>query len=159
MGRLPTGDRKYEISKMWDVHHEIVRLAACGAKEVDIAAILNVTPAMVSYTLNSAIVKRQLALVRAARDVDSIDIAKRIHEIALVAVEKLALHVDSPDDKVSLAACRDILDRDGHGAVKRMQVDSRALVLTAEDIADIKKRAQDLAAENGMLIEATAAEA
>lgn len=156
MGRIPTGDRKYEISRMWDTHHEIVRLASCGAKEVDIAAILGVTPTMVSYTLNSSIVKRQLQLLRAARDLDSVDIAKRIHEIALVAVEKLAGIVEnSVDEKVTLAACRDILDRDGFGAVKKMQVDSRSLVLTADDINEIKQRAKDLARENNMLEEKT----
>lgn len=153
MGRLPHGDRRYQISHMWDTHHEIVRLAACGAKEVDIASILGVTPQMVSYTLNSAIVKRQLSLLRAARDVESIDVAKRIQEIALTAVEKMAQLVESPDEKVALPACRDILDRAGHGAVKKMQVDSRSMVFTPEDLIEIKARARELAQENNMLVE------
>lgn len=156
MGRHPLGDRSYQISKMWDVHHEIVRLASCGAKQVDIAAILNVTPEMVSYTLNSSIVKRQLELLRSARDVESMDVAKRIQEIALVAVEKMAELVEQEDNKaVQLSASRDILDRAGHGAVKKMQVDGRMMHFTPEDLAEIKARAKELARENDMLEEHT----
>lgn len=156
MGRHPSGDRQYEISRMWEVHHEIVRLASCGAKQVDIAAILNVTPEMVSYTLNSSIVKRQLDLLRAARDVESIDIAKRIQEIALVAVEKMAELVGQDENKaVQLSASKDILDRAGHGAIKKMQVDGRLMHFTPDDLEEIKARAKELARENKMLDEQT----
>lgn len=156
MGRHPLGDRSYQISKMWDVHHEIVRLASCGAKQVDIAAILNVTPEMVSYTLNSSIVKRQLELLRSARDVESMDVAKRIQEIALVAVEKMATLVEQDENRaVQLSASKDILDRAGHGAVKKMQLDGRLMHFTPDDLEQIKARAQELARENKMLDENT----
>ena len=60
--RLPQTHRKYQVEQMWDIHHEVVRLALIGMKSVDIADHLGITPVMVSYTLRSPIVQ-ELSLI------------------------------------------------------------------------------------------------
>ena len=66
MGRhqLENTHRKYQVTQMWDVHHEIVRLALLGMKHIEIASTLGVNPVTVSYTLRSPIVHRQLEQMR-----------------------------------------------------------------------------------------------
>lgn len=144
MGRLPTGNRQYQISRVWDAHQEIMRLAVTGMKSVDIAQILGVSPAMVSYTLNSAIVQRQLDIMRAARDVDAIQVSKRIHELAPEAVEALGDLLDSEVPQIRLGAAKDVLDRAGHAAVKTLRTENLHAHFTKEEIDDIKKRAMEI---------------
>lgn len=141
MARPPTGERNYQISHMWDVHHEIVRLLVMGAKSKDIAKQLNVSDAMVSYTANSAIVQRQIAVMRGARDADAVTISKKIQELAPKAVEVLDKLLDSQQENIQLKSAVDVLDRAGHGAVKK----EMSLVghLTKEDIDEIKARAKE----------------
>ena len=115
MGRLPTGNRQYQIERMWDAHHEIVRLLLIGMKQVDIARTLGVSEVMVSYTANSAIVRRQLDQMRAARDADAIDISKRIKALLPKAVEVLEQTMEEGViPQLRLAAAKDVLDRGGH---------------------------------------------
>ena len=147
MGRPATGERKYSIQHMWDVHHEIVRLLVTGMKHVEIAATLGVTEVMVSYTANSPIVKRQLELLRAARDLDSVDVARKIQEIALDAVEMMEKHVKSTTESISLKAAQDILDRAGFAPVKKISTENVHAHLTREDIEEIKKRARQYTTE------------
>lgn len=142
MGRMPTGDKVYAIQNMWSVHHEIVRLAIMGFKQIDIANQLNISERMVSYTMNSPIVKRQLDIMRAARDINAVDIARQIKELAPIAVKKMQELMESEVDSVSLRASKDILDRAGFGAVKKEL--SLSGHLTKEDIEDIKNRAKEV---------------
>ena len=144
MGRLPTGNRQYQISRVWDVHQEIMRLAVTGMKSVDIAQMLGISPAMVSYTLNSAIVQRQLDIMRAARDVDAIQVSKRIHELAPEAVEALGDLLNSEVPQIRLGAAKDVLDRAGHAAVKTLRTENLHAHFTKEEIDDIKKRAMEI---------------
>ena len=74
MGHPPSGHRKYQISHTWEIHNEIIRLTAVGMRQVDIAAQLGVTAAMVSYTLNSDIARARLAELRGMRDAEAVDV-------------------------------------------------------------------------------------
>lgn len=142
MGRLPTGQRNYEIEKMWSVHHEIARLALIGWKSVDIARHLSVTPEMVSYTLNSSVVKRQLDVMQGARDVDAVDISKKIAALQERAVDALDNLLDSEVQSIKLRTAQDLLDRGGYGAVKK--IEAVHAYLSKDDIQDIKNRARDI---------------
>lgn len=145
MGKLPDVERKYQIQEMWSVHHEITRLLLIGMKEVDIARQLSVTPAMVSYTKNSAVVKRQLALLQGARDLDAVDISQRIKELLPKAVDKLEELLDnSQNESIQYKVAADVLDRGGHGAVKMFQGQVAHAVLTKQDIDEIKQRAKEI---------------
>lgn len=144
MGRIPSKDRKYNIQKLWDVHHEILRLTLLGLKSVDIATMLGVTPAMVSYTQNSTIAKRQLAVMRGARDANAVDVAKTIQELQPAAVQKLSELMESETEAISLKAAMTLLDRGGNAPVQRVQADHRHLSFTLDEINDIKNRARQV---------------
>jgi predicted transcriptional regulator len=149
MGRPPEGNRKYQITEMHEVHHEITRLILLGAmKDIDIAAHLGVTPAMVSYTRNSAICKRQLELMAAVRDIDAIDIAKDIRNLLPMAVRVLESTLRSQNQALALKAAAEVLDRGGHAVVRTIRGDVTHH-FTSEEISDIKKRARDI----GLLVD------
>lgn len=154
MGRPTSGDRKYTVENIWDVHREVMRLAVTGMKSVDIAAALGVTEAMVSYTINSPICKRQLDNMRAARDIDAVSVAKRIQEIAPRAVEVLEGLLEDGNDAIKLRAATDVLDRAGHAAVRTLRTESLSLHLNKDDIDDIKARARSI----GLCVDTTDAD-
>ena len=152
MGRhvLENTHRKYNVTQMWSVHHEIVRLALMGMKYIDIASHLGISPVTVSYTLNSPIVKRQLEQMKAVRDLGAIDIAKKIAELAPAAVAVLEKLLDDPLPNVALKAAESILDRAGYSAVQRIKQDININHFTPDEITDIKKRAKDI----GLMVDA-----
>ncbi len=129
---------------MWDAHREILRLAVTGMQHVDIAATLGVTPAMVSYTMNSPIAMREMENLRAARDLDAVDVAKRIQEVAPIALQTLETLLCNGNDPIKFKAATDILDRAGHAAVRTLRTESLSVHLTKDDIEDIKNRAKEI---------------
>lgn len=148
-GRVPTnGNRKYQIQNIWDIHHEIMRPALVGYKNVDIASTLGVTPEMVSYTLNSELVRRQMAVMRGARDADAVDAAQRIRDMVPRVLDRYNELLENPDlqDKVLLDLGKDILDRAGYAAQRAVKVDVTQH-LSIEDINKIK----EVARENGYI--------
>ncbi len=136
--------KSFAVTEMWNTHREIARLAATGMKGADIARTLNVTPVMVSYTLKSPIVKRQLDQMHAARDMDAVDVSKRIHEIAPRALERLEELLESETESIAFRAATDVLDRAGHAAVKTLRTESLAVHLNKEDLDEIKERAKSI---------------
>jgi predicted transcriptional regulator len=143
MGRPATGDRKYEVTHIWDIHKEIMRLLVCGMKQVDIATHLGITAAMVSYTANSAIAKRQMELMHAAADMDAVAVQKRIQEIAPVALDQLEHLLMEGNEATRFKTATDILDRAGHGAVKTLRMEHSG-ALNKADIEEIKARAKEI---------------
>jgi len=129
---------------MWELHHEVCRLALIGMKQIDIANHLGVSPVMVSYTLRSPIVRRQLDQLKAVRDIEAIDISKEIQELAPRAVKVLEelMNGDLPNLKYKAAA--DVLDRAGFAAVHTLRTENIHAHFTADEIADIKKRAKEV---------------
>ena len=85
--------KTFEVSEMWEMHHEIVRLLVLGMKNVEICKVLGVSQPMVSYVRNSKVVKDQLAIMRAARDADTIDVARDIREKAPKALALSLIHI------------------------------------------------------------------
>jgi len=143
--RVDSDERKtFTVENVWDSHQEIMRLAVTGMKQVDIAEQLGVTEAMVSYTLNSPVVKRQLSIMRAARDVDAIDVAKRIQEIAPKALEVLEELLEEGNQAIKFRSATDILDRAGHAAVKTVRTQNLSVHLTREDLDEVKQRAREI---------------
>ena len=145
MGRLPSGNRKYNIQRVQHNHREIMRLSLQGLKPVDIATHLGLSSATIHYTLNSPLVRRRMEELQAVRDVNAIDVSKRIREIAEDAVEVLG---DIVADKTESPALRartsiDILDRAGFGAVKKIATGQLDSYLSKDDIEDIKRAANE----------------
>ena len=142
--RLPETHKSYQIEQMWELHHEVCRLALIGMKQVDIANHLSVSPVMVSYTLRSPIVQRQLNQLKAVRDLDAIDVSKEIQELAPRAVKVLEELMDNELPNIKLKAATDILDRAGHAAVRTLRTENIHAHFTADEITDIKKRAREV---------------
>lgn len=152
--RLEDTHRRYQVEQMWEVHHEITRLALMGMKQIDIATHLGISPVTVSYTLRSPIVARQLEQMSAVRDLGAIDIAKQIAALAPRAVEVLDKLLDDSIPNISLKAAESILDRAGYAAVQRIKQDITVSHFSSTEIAEIKSRARDV----GLLLEAEYAE-
>lgn len=147
----PNERKTFTVENIWDRHQEIMRLAITGMKQCDIARELGVTEVMVSYTLNSPVVQRQMNVMRAARDLDAVDVAKRIQEIAPKALRKLEALIDTANDNISSRVAMDILDRAGHAAVKTLRTESLSVHLNREDLDEIKQRAKEI----GLCIDVT----
>jgi len=155
MPRVPTGRRKYNITHMWQHHHEIIRLVLMGHKPAEIAEALNITPQTVSNTVNSPLGQAKLRLMRAERDQSSVNVAAVIQDLQgdALSVVKEFVSPDgkNKDDKLRLRAAFDLLDRGGHGAPKVIRAEHMHAHLTADDIKEIKERAA--AARNaGMVV-------
>ena len=144
MGRLPTGNRKYNIQGMWDIHHEILRLLLIGMKPIEVAKTLNISPVTVSYTANSPIAKRRLDVMRGARDADALDVSQQIKNLCPAAVRVLEDSLSSDLEANRLKASLAILDRAGHAPVQRIKAEHTHNHFSVEEINDIKQRARDL---------------
>jgi len=146
MGRIPSPEgRKYQIQHCWDIHHEICRLALLGMKHVEIAKTLGITPATVGNTLGSELVKKQMMILRGARDASSVDVAKKIQEMLPEALEVLEtiLKNENASPSVRTNIAQDLLDRGGHGAPKVIETRGFMAHLSGEDIERIKQRAKE----------------
>lgn len=144
-GRVPTnGSRKYQVKAIWNQHHEIMRLSLCGWKQADIARHLGVSEAMVTYTLNSEIVRKQMAIMRGARDAEALDVAIEIKRLAPLALKRLeeVLSDETAQARLRVEVAKDLLDRAGYAPVKQIEGKMLNMHLTAEDIEDIKNRAK-----------------
>lgn len=153
MGRNPYKERKYQIERMWEVHQEICRRVLLGQKNTEIAEDLNVTPQMVSYTRNSALVREKLDAMNAAADANTVDIAQRIKDLAPKALEVMSTLMDSEDtpSAVRIRTAMDLLDRAGHSAVKKIQTDTTTHI-TVEQLENLKRRGREL----GLIVDITA---
>ncbi len=142
--RLPETHKPYQIEQMWELHHEVCRLALIGMKQIDIANHLGVSPVMVSYTLRSPIVQRQLSQLKAVRDLEAIDVSKEIQDLAPRAVKVLEELMENELPNIKLKAATDVLDRAGHAAVRTLRTENIHAHFTADEISDIKKRAREV---------------
>lgn len=149
---LPAENRRFEIKEMWERHHQICRLAVMGLKGKQIAETLGLSEQTVSNTLNSQIVKRHLHILRDAADLAAVDVAAEIKALAPLAARRLReiMENDATETKLQASVSQDMLDRAGHGAIKKVQSENLHAHLTLDEIEEIKRRARQLAQENGV---------
>lgn len=134
--------RHWVVSEMWDLHHEITRLLSLGFKNTQIAQRLGISHVMVSNVKNSPVVQDQLAILRGVRDAESIDVAMEIRDFAPTCLTLLKSIVNGEVEAstpLKAHTARDLLDRGGFPAIKR--IESVSTQLTSKDIEDIKNRA------------------
>lgn len=147
--------KTWQVSKVWDLHHQIIQRIFLGQKNTVIAKELGCTEVQVSNVRNSEIVQAQLAEMRAKSYENTIDIRKQINELAPKAVEVLEtlLENSSTPANVKLNAARDVLDRGGHAAPQ--QVTHLHGHFSADDLEAIKQRAARLAENDSSIIDVT----
>jgi hypothetical protein len=148
---VPHSDRRtFEVSKMWETHHEIARLVLLGLKNTEIAERMGISEAMVSYTRNSQVVKDKMELMQGARDKECLDIMQQIKEKVPEALKVLdqimngdaASLGQTPSLNLRARTAENWMDRAGYPAQKpgmNMHLHGH---FTAQDIEEIKKRAK-----------------
>ena len=147
--------RTFEVNEMWELHHEIVRMLTLGHNNAFIARALGVSPQMVSYTRNSKVVQNQLAIMRGARDAETLDISKRIRENAPKALELLEHIIEDHGETYSMAlaakTAESMLDRGGYAAPKKFE--GLVAHFTKEEIEQLKSEAVDEGLKSGTVVD------
>ena len=152
MPRLPSANRKYEPKHLWGVHKEVLRRLAIGQRPKDVARDLGVSKAMVSYTANSKLGRRETALLEAAATAETANIMKRIRSMshkALDVMEEIMLNGQKDSDRGKMAI--EILHMAGFSPVKRYQE-----VPSDDVLEEIKRRARELTRSDGATLAVTA---
>ena len=143
----------WQVSSLWDLHHQIVRRIFLGQKNTEIAKALNCTKEHVSTVRNSDIVKTELAKMHQTATNNAVDIAKQISEQApkaLKVLEKL-MNDETVNPATRARIAMDQLDRSGNAAPKQTNI--LHAHLTSADIQELKKRALQLGTDNGVVVE------
>lgn len=159
--RVPGAPKKcYVVKEMWDMHHEIARRVVLGQKNTAIANALGVSITLVSNVKNSPVVMEKIDLLRGTRDIETVDIAKQIQDIAPAALDLLKEIISSGkvDEEVIPGRLRahhaeKMLDRAGFGAPRIIQGKVLHGHFTSDDIKEIKERAHTLGIANGTVVE------
>jgi predicted transcriptional regulator len=150
--------KSFRLNEMRSVHHEIVRFALWGYKQVEIAKLVGVTPQVVSYTLNSQVVKAKLGMMHERRDADAINVTHRIRELAPEALELIEQAVRGDlGDQVTitqrLKEANTILDRAGFSPQRQVSIEhTKGSHYSPEEIEELKQLAKD----SGMVVDVEA---
>jgi len=157
--RVAPEERKtYDIKGMWQRHHEIVRLAARGFKQTEIAEILNITPQTVSNTLNSQLGQEKLSEIRLESD----DEAKKVSEkIRILTSEALKVYNEIFANESGEATLRDrkdaadtvLLELSGLRAPTKIQSHSVTTTLTLDELEGFKQRGIAALREAGKIVD------
>jgi hypothetical protein len=136
--------KKWTVSKIWDVHQEVVRRLVLGQKNTEIAKALDISEVQVSNIRNSPVIQDKLAIMQASRDAATVDIARQIQEFAPIALKKLMDIIDGTEKNASIPliakTAESWLDRAGHGPVKKFE--GAVAHFSREDIEEIKRRSR-----------------
>lgn len=159
--RVPEdGERKtYEIKGLWQRNQEIVRLAAEGYKQVEIAEILGICPQTVSNTLNSELGMRKLSELRMDKDRET---KKLVEKVKVLTNKALNVYNEIFDNEVGEASLKDrkeaakdvVMELSGLRSPIRVHSAHVGLKLTAEELKAFKERGLQAARESGMIIDA-----
>lgn len=160
--KTPPGQKKrgFQVAEMWESHHEIARRIILGEKNVDIARIMNISEQQVSNVRNSPVVMDKLAIMSAARDAATVDLAKEILELAPIAIRRVKEALEKGTVKGKELSAAGIL-KEANGIIDReigkptQTINTRNLhgYVTPESLVDIKEQARKLAASSGQLAE------
>lgn len=148
--------RTYEPKQLNPLHHEILRRALLGDSHKDIATALDCTVATVSNAVNSGLGRDKLQTMTAVADINSVELAQQIRETApkALAIIQEILDSDTANYATKFRAATDILDRAGHGAVKKVDIRKSATELSIEELERLKYDAIDRMRKTGMCIDA-----
>ncbi len=151
---LPSnGSSVYELKKLREIHHLILRLYAAGLQQNEIADQLNVHKQMVNYTVNCELGQQKLRVLRGEADMSIIDVLEQYNELAPLAVETLEGIMLSPAEKATdrIRAAENILGGAGYG--KRERIDVHHHGVTDDEIAEAKKRALEKGRGAGLVVD------
>lgn len=87
--RVPDNQKRYQLSQLYDTHHEIIRRLAVGESPAEIAAALDITPQTVSNVRNTAMARAKMQVLREARDKEFAVATKRVTDLMPKAINLL----------------------------------------------------------------------
>lgn len=147
-----TPKKGYQISDMWESHHEIARRIVLGESNVNIAKAMNCSSVLVSNVRNSPVVKDKLAVMKAARDAGTIDLSREIRDLAPIAILRVKEALESGTvlgKEVSssgiLKEANGLIDREIGKPTQNINTKNLHGHFTIEDIDAIKEKAKLLA--------------
>jgi hypothetical protein len=121
-------------------HHEVARLVVLGYKNTKIAEMLGITKEFVCAVRNAPPVQEQIAILKSARDANTVDIARQIQETLPSCVNYLMETIEDSNisDNVRSRNAFGLLSAGGHGSSSKVSVRGAYAVLTADDIKEIR---------------------
>jgi len=137
--------RRFEIKQLWQRSHEIINLSARGYKNVEIAQILNITPATVSTTLNGELGQHKLSEIRQARDNETKKVVERVRVLTDKALNVYHDIFDNEDGQATLkdrksVADTVVLELSGLRVPAKTQSQSVHTILTKDELEGFKVR-------------------
>lgn len=145
------GNSTYNLKSLWDAHHEIARLITCGLNNQAISHILGITPQTVSNVRNHPMIKQQIEYLKLRRDISTVDVQKTLQEMIPTALQVIedVMQDERAKQTDKLKAAFDVLDRTGHGSIQKREVKDMHLIVTLDEIIEVKQAAK----KNGLLAE------
>lgn len=132
-----------QLRRLNGTHREIIRYLVAGHTNAEVANLLGVGAGMVSNLVNNELGAAAIERGHAARDSVSAEAAIRIQEASLAAIETLEdVMEDGTNSAVArVSAANSVLDRAGHGAVKKVEIHTRTSVYSRDDVSNIREQA------------------
>ena len=146
----------YDIKRLWSRNKEIIQLDSMGYKGSEIAKILNISPVTVSLTLNSTLGKEAQSAIRDERDEEYQAMRESVMELTWKSLEiyEKILEDETEGNRLKKDVADTItLELAGMRAPTKIQSMSAHAVLTADELAEFKKRGFEAARNAGKLIE------
>ena len=141
--RVPSGDAPAQpLTHLWERHKEIIRRLIAGDRQKDIADDLGMTYGRMSIICNSPAFMSQLRRMSEDADSQALSVQDRIKvlsEDAMSIMEDVLQQGDKLNVpiKTQISVAQDVLDRAGHGAVKKVH-NLNESVLNADDLEDMR---------------------
>lgn len=136
---------------------EIINLHVMGLKETAIAEALNVTVMTVRNAIGSTLGQTKAAMIRGARDAETVDVAKKMQELipkALEIYDKILDEEKNEGISISLQkATADVVLKEFSGLAVPKKVVALSAKLTPELIDEIKKNGKIAARECGLVVD------
>ncbi|MEG0324075.1 MAG: hypothetical protein RR619_08765 [Raoultibacter sp.] len=135
--------RYYDPKNVSKQAQEVIRRHVLGYTKKEIAGVTGLTEMAIANIIKSNFGISQARNLQAAANYNAVEAAKEIRDMvpsALRVVNEILEDSDAPSS-VKLRAAQDLLDRAGHAAVKKVDVRSTSLSLTADQLEAIKAKA------------------
>ena len=128
-------------------HREIGRLKFQGLSTQEIAKKVDLAPMTVSTILNNPLMQGYINGLQDRADEQVINVRKKLAELILPAIEVQSLILDPKrnahiNPSIQFNASKDVLDRTGYKPPEKSF--HHHSVITAADLLELKKRAEDV---------------
>jgi len=151
MRKLPgmrDGTSGLEVQKLQESHERIINLSAMGMSQRDIAIEVGCSSDKIRYTVNGRLGSDKLEEIQEAAEIETIDIARNIHEVAEKAIRLMDEVVSGDCEEASikerLDIAKQVLHMDGFAPVAKQVLDVNISNMEKLGLENIKNRAERL---------------